>query len=373
MRNVWAPKTWFLLCHSAGIGLLFALWLAGGGIEGSTTGFFLLLILTVMALFRWRFPNLTGTVAIDIVACIALSATGGDVPFALALPLFAAMYFGLHWAVFAGLYLFFDFNPLLVSVLGLAALAGLFLGHWQRERQEKYNLRDRSVGRYFELESIQRDLSVALARVEQMTVVAERTRIARDIHDNAGHEIVAAYISLQTARRIMTGENPDALELYDAALARLDSGANKIREAVHNLSAVTFLGVEALSEICNKFPACQADFHVYGDTSKIPMYIWNMLEACLKEGLTNAVRHAVATRVTVDLDATPHIVRLCIENDGVIGAKNSTLGSGLRNLRQRAAAIGGSLSVHAGDTFRVVCVIPIKEEAPQDDNEAINR
>jgi len=368
MRNVWAPKTWFLLCHLAGIGLLFALWLT----EGGTAGFFLLLILTVMTLFRWRFLNQTRTVAIDIVACIALSAMGGDVPFALALPLFAAMYFGLHWAVFAGLYLFFNFDPLLVSVLGLAALVGLFLGHWQGERQEKYSLRDRSVGRYFELESIQRDLSVALARIEQMTVVAERTRIARDIHDNAGHEIVAAYISLQTARRIMTGENPDALELYDAALTRLDSGANKIREAVHNLSAITFLGVEALAEICNKFPGCNVAFHVYGDTSRVPMYIWNMLEACLKESLTNAARHAVATGVTVDLDATPHIVRLCIENDGVAG-KNNIMGSGLRNLRQRAAAIGGSLSVSAGDTFRVVCVIPMKEEALQDGNEITNR
>lgn len=359
MRNTWTPNVWLWLCHGAGIGLLFALWL----IEGGMAGFFLLLILTIMALFRWRYPQQTYTVAVDIVACIALSVMGGVTPFALALPLFAAMYFGLHWTVFAGLYLFFRFDPLLAAVLGLAVLAGLFLGRWQTERQERFALRDRSAGRYYELESLQDDLSAALAQIERMTAVAERTRIARDIHDNAGHEIVAAYISLQTARGLMTGANADALELYDAALERLDNGANKMREAVHNLSAVRLLGVEAMEEICNKFPACSVTFRVYGDTGNIPMYVWNMLEACLNESLTNVARHSAAKEVTVDLDATPHIVRLCIENDRVIGEpKRNPMGSGLRNLRQRATAIGGSLSVDASDMFRVVCVIPMKEE-----------
>jgi len=351
------PRIWFLLCHIAGLSLLFAFWL----ISGETAGFFLFLALTVMALLRWRLPRLSCTVALDIAVCIGLAVIGGT-HYALALPLFSAMFFGRYWAAGTGLYLVFYFEPSLAAVLVLSALAGLFLGRWEAERQEKLNLRDRSAGRYYELESLQTDLTAALAQIERMTAVAERTRIARDIHDNAGHEIVAAYMSFQTARAMMDTENPDALELYDAALERLSSGTNKIRETVHNLSAVTSLGVETLQELCDRFPGPDVRFCVYGNTSKIPVYVWNMLEACLSECLTNVARHSAAISVSADLDVTPHIVRLCVENDGVVETGGSP-GSGLRNLRHRAAAIGGNLSIDAGDTtFRLVCVIPMKEE-----------
>jgi len=358
MRDYAPPSIGFLFCHIAGLSVLFAFWLE----SGTTAGFFLLLPLLVLTLSRWRFPNLRITVALDIIICLALSTAWEYAPYAIALPLFSAMYFGFYWAALAGIYLLFGFEPTLTAILLLSALCGVFLGLWERERQEKLKTRDSSAGRYYELESLQSDLTAALAQVERMTAVAERTRIARDIHDNAGHEIVAAYMSLQTARSMMGPENAEALELYDAALERLDNGANKIREAVHNLSAVTSLGVEALEEICRRFPSPEVAFHVYGDTSKIPMYVWNVLESCLSECLTNVVRHARAKRISVDLDATPHIVRLCVENDGTSGA-GGTLGSGLRNLRHRAAAIGGNLSADAEEkTFRVVCVIPIKEE-----------
>jgi signal transduction histidine kinase len=161
------------------------------------------------------------------------------------------------------------------------------------------------------------------------------------------------------------GTRAQALCLYDLALERLNNGANRIREAVHNLSAVTFLGVDNLREICQRFPVCDVKFNVYGDTMTVPIYVWTMLESCLSESLTNAARHSCAKQVSVDLDVTVHIVRLCIENDGQADPapmRSPFGGQGLRNLRHRAAAIGGSLSVDSGDVFRVVCVIPLKGE-----------
>jgi len=104
---------------------------------------------------------------------------------------------------------------------------------------------------------------------------------------------------------------------------------------------------------------CDVKFNVYGDTMTVPIYVWTMLESCLNESLTNAARHSSAKQVNVDLDVTPHIVRLCIEND-CVSQGGGKLGNGLRNLRHRAAAIGGSLSVDSGEVFRVVCVIPLK-------------
>ena len=356
-----SPNLCFLYCKLIGFGLLLGFWL----LNGETAGFFLLLLLICMSLLRWRVPKLNFTVVFDIIVCAALSALAlwAHAPFALAISLFAAMYFGFYWAAIAGAYIFLDFDPPIAAALALAALCGVFLGLWTRERRERLEMRDKTAGRYYELEGLQSDLAAALVQIERMTAVAERTRISRDIHDNAGHEIIAAYISLQTAREMMDGADAAALELYDAALERLSAGADKIRDAVHNLSAVTALGVEALQDICRRFPACDVAFRAYGDTSKIPIYVWQMLETCLNESLTNVARHSAATRVTVDLDVTPHIVRLCIENDGTAKRTGKSVGTGLRNLRHRAAAIGGNLSATADmkGIYRVICVIPAGE------------
>jgi len=350
------PKACFLLCNLAGLGLLFMLWMS----NGVQTGFFLLLFIAVMTLLRWRVPKAKASVWLDVVACILVSFVWPQASFALAWVLFQAMFLGIYPAAIAHLFLFYALEPSLAVIVILGAVCGLFLGLWKRERDNRLKLRDTQMGKYYQLEDAQNDQRMALSQVERLTAVAERARIARDIHDNAGHEIVAAYMSFQTARMMLEAENADAIELYDAALQRLDNGAQKMRQAVHNLANVTFVGVESLQERCAQFPGCPVQFQVHGNTSIVPIYVWNILEAILSESLTNIARHSQATKVQVSLDATPYIIRLCVENDGVQKNKKEQ-GRGLQNLRQRATAIGGSLSVDAGEKFRVICVIPIKE------------
>lgn len=322
------PEIAFLISKIAGFGLLFAYWLESGEIEG----FFLFLFLIIQSLLRWRFPKLWYLFAVDGII----------------------LWFWGHY-----------------TVLAIFVVSEVFYRVCEFERKRGIELRDLQAEKYYEQAELQDDLAAALEQVERMTAVAERARIAREIHDNAGHEIVAAYISLQTARGMMGGgENsdtavaPETLELFDNALERLDSGVNKIREAVHNLSTVSKLGVENLSEICCRFPICEVEFNAYGDSSKVPVYIWNMLEACLNESLTNIARHsAAAEKVSVELDITPHIVRLCVVNDyvGAGTVSSAASGTGLRNLQHRAASIGGSLSVDAYDKFRVICVVPYEK------------
>jgi len=353
-----SPKLCFMLFYSAGIGLLFVLWLY----QGETAGFFPLLFMVVTGLLRWRVPKAKHTVWIDIIVCAIFVLFLGAPVFLFALPLFSAMYLSVYQAVFGMLFVLVDVQPQQILVLVLSLLCGLLLSLWEQDVQKKLVLRDNQAERYYELENAQSDQLAALSQIERLTTVAERTRIAREIHDNAGHEIVAAYISLQTARELMGNVDPEVLELYDAALLRLNSGADKIRQAVHNLSDASFIGVESLAETCRGFPVCPVEFRAWGDSSIIPVYVWNMLEAALNESLTNVARHANATHVTVSLDTTPHIVRLCVENNGAAKTGISRpMGSGLRNLRHRAAAIGGSLAVDAGEAFRVICVIPIKK------------
>jgi signal transduction histidine kinase len=297
---------------------LFASWIG----SGEATGFIPIIALGIMTVLRLRLPMLWPTIFIDGMALIILN------------------------------------EYLVMSVF---VISELFFRAWDAERKRGLEMRDAQAGKYYELERLQGDMLTATSQIERMTVASERARIAREIHDNAGHEIVGAYISLQAAREMLSDETPDVLKLYDTALDRLDTGVKKIREAVHNLAPLTALGVETLRETCDKFPVCEVRFATYGDLSTIPIYCWNLLESCLNEVLTNIMRHADAKQVKVDLDATPNLVRLAIENDGAKECVKAA-GIGLRNLRHRAAGVGGNISIDEGKTFRVICVVPMNSE-----------
>jgi len=359
MHNYPPSKIALFIVSMVGMVLLIARWFYGGELAG----FFLIMIFFTLFWLRWRVAGLGATSVVDVVACVLLW------PLGLALALFWAMFYRIYVAVLAvGVFFFVgDWWDVVTPLLG--ALAGLFLGLWNKEHETRWQIRDSQAERYYKLEAMQRELLAATAQVERMTAVSERARISREIHDNAGHEIVAAYMSLQTARGLFDGSDADALALYDAALERLELGAQKIREAVHNLAPLTALGVEALQETCRRYDSLPVECTLFGDTSHVPVYIWNALESCLNEALTNAGRHARPTCVAVRIDATPHLVRLSVENDGMAdgsGEKKApraaSMGAGLRNLRYRMAAIGGSLAIDAGEVFRLICVVPIIKE-----------
>ena len=341
----------------------------------------------MLSIVRRRMPKLRFTVLADVVLCIAISVVWPYAGYALALPVFSAMYLGVYIAVIAGAYLFFEFNALIAAMLILSCLCGLFLRFWSNEYIQRLQLRDESANKIYKLENMQSDFTSAMAQVERQTGLAERTRIARDIHDNAGHEIVAAYISFQAIRKLLgkyaaalgpersaaqASSIVEILEMYDDALKRLNNGTSQIRETAHNLQSATLIGAESMSEVCRQFPLCPVNFRIYGDTTRLPMYVWNVLNSCLNECLTNVARHSRAKNVKVTLDAAQHIARLCVENDGIVketgkspkhpSASSGKMGVGLRNLRQRTATVGGSISVDTGNVFRVICVIPILEE-----------
>jgi len=373
------PSKTFTILNIAGLSLMFISWLQQVEAEAvrytifesfvsirlqhaETAGFLLLCFLAIMGTIRNRFnhPHISKTICVDILISTIFFLLGQDVvaQSSLQFVIFQSMFWGFYpGALLIGYLALAITTPSLILTVSTTIL-GLILNFWKKERENRLEQRDDLSKKNYELESLQNELATALTQVEQMSIVAERSRISRDIHDNAGHEIVAAFISLQTVRKIMAKNPEKALELFDKSLKRLNLGVEKMRDAVHNMSAVTFMGVERMREICENHGKIPVDFKATGDSTDITTNVWHVLEALLSESLTNAMKHSKATFIKVEFDVTKYLVRLLIENDGVRG-EAKPIGSGLRNLRHRAVTVGGNLTVDAGVTFKIVCVIPI--------------
>lgn len=342
-----------------GLGALTAMWISS---ETGPTGLFLILVLLGLMLLRWRFPHLVWTVLLDQVAIFYVVRVWSGAQAALALPIFEAAVLGQpYWAVPGALVALTLEDLGLILLLVLGTLAGLSLHAWKSQRTDALAVLDVQRRRQYELESLQSELLAANVQVARMSELSERSRIARDIHDRAGHEVVAAYMSLQTAWTLLEEDPVTAQEFFGEALKRLEHGIAQMRDAVHNLAPLQRVGVDSLRELCEAFQHCPVEFNVYGDPAKVPVYLWSILEPCLKEALTNIMRHAQPTMVHVTCDITPYIVRLGVENDGVEHT-HTNHGIGLRNLKQRAKAVGGSISTDTSHGFRLVCVLPLPGE-----------
>ena len=354
-----APHTAFCVFATVGFGLLFMWWLQ----TVDTGGFFLLLVLGIFCLARYRFKikHVNRTIFADLIMTLVFFflVDVSTAQFAIGFVLFQAMYLGF-FPLAALLILFVVFMDLLpVLLISSMALVGLVMYFWKREHASRLQQRDYYSKKAHEMEMLHNDLVSTLARVEHMSIVAERSRISADIHDNAGHEIIASYISLQTVRNLMDKNPIKALELLDKSMGRLNTGIGKMRDVVHNISAVTFMGVDSMRKICQNFVEVPVKFQSTGDMSVVTVNMWHVFESLLNESLTNAMKHAKPTYVNVELDATKHLIRLQIKNDGVT-IKDTPAGSGLRSLRYRVVTVGGNLTVDKSDVFKLVCVIPVR-------------
>lgn len=352
------PNFSVLIWRASGLFFLSLLWLKD---HGNEMGVVLLLFLSIMSLARWRFNLPAWVTLIDIAACFCTIPFWSNASYGLAIPLFELALDGKALLGLPVLFIIAYFSKLSIAVAVVytqAIYAGIVLRGWGLETKLYQQEVDRQRRDWYELESLKRELLLANAHVARNAELLERNRIAQDLHDQVGHEITASVLAFQAFEQLWKEEDPQAYEMFKQAQQRLSNSVLQLRETVHNMKPIVNMGVELLQDICKGFSLCPINFQIYGDTLRVPSHFWSILEPCLKEALTNVARHSKAKKVDVKLDINPNIVRLSVLNDG-INDNHVNVGIGIRNLRLRARAIGGNISIDTKDGFSLICVLPI--------------
>jgi signal transduction histidine kinase len=186
-------------------------------------------------------------------------------------------------------------------------------------------------------------------RVRIISVLDDRDRIARDLHDRVIQRIFAVGMSLQGALRL-----PDPQEMSGrvaTAIDELDTTITEIRTAIFDLGDASAPGslrqaILALADEMTPTLGARPEVVFTGaiDTL-VPQHITDHLLAVVREGLTNAAKHARASRHVVTLSVDEEVV-LEIADDGVgLDPEQRHVGLGLANLRHRAEKLDGNLLV----------------------------
>ncbi|MDT4947527.1 MAG: hypothetical protein QOJ37_122 [Pseudonocardiales bacterium] len=212
------------------------------------------------------------------------------------------------------------------------------------------------------------ELAASLARRDQLALVEERDRIARDLHDHVIQRLFAIGLTMENAATKLTGTPADRVR---ASVDEIDETIKQIRTTIYQLtgpivSPHTSLRTQAIRlfddlEVALDFRPDLAvdgpvDFGVNED-------VVDDCLAVLREALTNVARHAHATRAEVVITVNTTLVQLDVRDNGCgIGAAGRR--SGLANLRARAERRHGSLTVQANGAHGTWLRWSIPAEAP---------
>jgi two-component system, NarL family, sensor histidine kinase DevS len=193
-------------------------------------------------------------------------------------------------------------------------------------------------------------------RVRFLSVIDDRDRIARELHDRIIQRIYAVGLSLEEATRLAPRD--EVIASIDRGVGQLDIVINELRAAIHDLGGAPLPGgirlsvtdlVEELVPILGPRP--RVEFRGPVDTV-VPPRLGDHVIAVLREALTNVSKHARAHEVTVRLSVGDGHVVLEVADDGV-GLGGAGLddghGMGLENMGERARRLGGRCRVEPAE------------------------
>ena len=199
-----------------------------------------------------------------------------------------------------------------------------------------------------------------LQQMRELAVLEERTRLAREIHDSLAQGLTAIIWQLNAAEKAVESGGEPALQSLDRVRSLAREGLQEARRSVWDLRAGPLEG-RTLSEALEqevKSVAGRGDvgtsFVVSGAEKVLPSGVEAVLLRICQEALTNVLKYAKATQMTVTLAFDESQVRLAVRDDGIgfdpelpIRRDRDSGGFGLINMRERARLLGGELTVQS--------------------------
>jgi signal transduction histidine kinase len=196
-----------------------------------------------------------------------------------------------------------------------------------------------------QLAQVNADLQAAHERLAESSRTEERLRISRDLHDSLGHHLAALSLQLDVASRVSEGKAADHLRQAHAITRLLLSDVRDVVGTLRDARPIDLAGeIRSLADA----PATIAIHLEMPESLEVPdRERAQALLRCVQEIITNAARHAHARNLWIRIAARSDGVTLHARDDGR-GAPQLSLGHGLTGMRERFAALAGSVEFESG-------------------------
>lgn len=229
----------------------------------------------------------------------------------------------------------------LISVIGVILLP---FSMYNREKREK----------------LEGQLDDANKKLSQLAIMEERQRIARDLHDTLGQKLSLIGLKSDLAQKLID-VNPDSAkrELIDInKTAR--TALSEVREMVSNMKAMKL--TDEIIKIQQILEAADIDVIIEGNPvlNHTPVIVENVVCMCLKETITNVIKHSKATVCRILIIQSPKEIKIEIHDNGIGVTKKfySVKGHGLNGMRERLDFVNGTFDIFSKDGTLVTIQVP---------------
>ncbi|MDT7842023.1 sensor histidine kinase [Streptomyces justiciae] len=264
-------------------------------------------------------------------------------------------------------------------VLGALCLAGPLTGRllttrdWYRDTEYVSDLLMLAVGLVLAIsmaavavgeQRARREVQEYAARVAELSAATERNRLARDIHDSLGHHLTAISVQLEIASEFAALDPHTAGRAMTEARQSVKLALGDVRQSVRALreeAARPALAAALAGWAREGGAGPRVDVAVTGEEDGYGTAALTALHRAAQEGLTNALRHARASQVSVDLRLAEDGARLTVADDGRgFTPAETTTGFGLTGMRERVHLVAGSVDIDSapGRGTRLTVLVP---------------
>jgi two-component system sensor histidine kinase DesK len=214
---------------------------------------------------------------------------------------------------------------------------------------------------FAERNRMNRRLRKANEEIENLAKVAERERIARDLHDVLGHTLSVITLKSELAGKLIDHDPVRARKEIGEVEEISRKALSDVRDAIRGYRSQGLVAelANAKTTLETAGLAVQCDA---ATTMKLPAVQESVLSLAVREAVTNVVRHAQARTCRMRLEQQNGSCRLEIKDDGR-GSSNGE-GNGLRGMRERVEMLGGTLRRNTESGTTLTITLPLKEMMP---------
>ena len=258
----------------------------------------------------------------------------------------------------------------LIAIGAVGATEGLLLhiGGWALFYSALFPVIIGAGNTFFaERNRMNRRLRKANDEIEHLAKVAERERIARDLHDVLGHTLSVITLKSELAGKLIDRDPQRAGKEIREVEEISRQALSDVRDAIRGYRSKGLMAELAQAKSTLETAGVAVRFDASAAV-KLPAIQEGVLTMAVREAVTNVVRHAQARTCSLRLDQQNGSCRLQIEDDGRGGFQNE--GNGLRGMRERVEMLGGTLDRDSQAGTRLTITLPAKDVTPRTEDSA---
>lgn len=206
---------------------------------------------------------------------------------------------------------------------------------------------------------LEAQLKDANQRIAELVKQEERQRIARDLHDTLGQKLSLIGLKSDLAGKLISKDPDQARSELRDVQQTARTALNEVRKMVSQMRGIRIK--EEMGRVSQLLQAAQIELIYKQDSAltNVSLFIENILSMCMKEAVTNVVKHSHATVCEITIEQTAKEISITVHDNGVgLAKENDEKGNGLQGMRERLDFVNGTLDITSENGTTITMSVP---------------